>query len=97
MRVRLVPYWKRYMRKARYRCKRYFLYLPVAIGDRLDLSVDYFVRLFGPAIVFVPKDMEFPLSWLENLENANRENRTSRVRPSTHPLLENSNEKAVDK
>jgi hypothetical protein len=73
------------------------LYLPVAIGDRLDLSVDYFVRLFGPAIVFVPKDMEFPLSWLENLENANRENRTSRVRPSTHPLLENSNEKAVDK
>lgn len=65
-RIRLVWYWKRYMRKGRYRCKRYLLYLPVAIGDQVDLSVDYLVRQFGPAIVLVPKDAEFSLSRLEN-------------------------------
>ena len=59
--------------------------------------MDYIVRLFGPAIVLLPKDVEFPLSWLENLEKVNRENRTYRVRPPSHPLLENSNENALDK
>ena len=54
-RIRLVWCWKRYMRKGRYRCKRYLLYLPVAMGNQVDLSVDYLVRQFGPAIVLVPK------------------------------------------
>ena len=46
-RIQLVRYWKRYMRKVRYHCKRHSMYLQVAIGDQLDRSVDYVVRLFG--------------------------------------------------
>ena len=61
VRIQLVRYWKRYFRKGRYQCKRYLFYLPVRLGDKLDRSVDYDVRLFGPLIVLVPKGMEFPL------------------------------------
>ncbi len=97
VRIRVVWYWKRYMRKARYRCKRYFFYLPVAIGDRLDLSVDYLVRLFGPAIVLVPKDADFPLSRLENPKKAIHENSASHIRLLTGPLLKDSKVNAPDK
>ncbi len=97
VRIRVVWYWKRYMRKARYRCKRYFFYLPVAVGDRLDLSVDYLVRLFGPAIVLVPKDADFRLSRLDNLKKANQENSASYIRLSTGPLLKDSKVDAPDK
>jgi len=93
----LVWYWKRYMRKSRYRCKRYLLYLPVAIGDRVDLSVDYLVRLFGHAIVLLPKGTEFPLSRLENSKNAHQENNVSHVRSSTDSLLKDSKVNARDK
>jgi hypothetical protein len=78
------------MRKARYRCKRYFFYLPVGIGDRLDLSVDYLARLFGTAIVLVPKDTEFSLSRLENPETDNRPNHLDQARSLTTPLAGNS-------
>ena len=61
-RIRLVWYWKRYMRKSRYRYKRYLLYLPIDIGDQLDLSVNYSVRLFGRMIVLVPEGTVFPLA-----------------------------------
>jgi hypothetical protein len=89
-RIRLVWYWKRYMRKARYRCKRYFFYLPVALGDRLDLSVDYLARLFGTAIVLVPKETEFSLSDLENLGTYNRSNRVGKAGSLTNPLTRDS-------
>ena len=36
-RIRLVWYWKRYMRKSRYRYKRYLLYLP--IDDWVDATL----------------------------------------------------------
>ena len=91
-RIRLVWYWKRYMRKGRYRCKRYLLYLPVAIGDQVDRSVDYVVRLFGPAIVIVPKGTEFSLSRLENLKIVDRQNTSSHEQSSTGLVQENSNE-----
>jgi hypothetical protein len=78
------------LRKGRYRCKRYLLYLPVAIGDRLDLSVDYLVRLFGPAIVLVPKDAEFSLSRLENSRISGRQNHASQGGSSTSPLVKDS-------
>jgi hypothetical protein len=80
------------MRKGRYRCKRYLLYLPVAIGDRVDLSVDYLVRQFGPAIVLVPKGAEFSLSRLENPKNVNRQNTSSHDQSSTGLVLEDSNQ-----
>ena len=53
VRIRTVWYWKRYMRKSRYRYKRYLLYLPKAIGDLVDTKVEYVVQLFGPAIVLL--------------------------------------------
>jgi|GEM_PF-2388510 hypothetical protein len=84
------------MRKGRYRCKRYLLYLPVAIGDQVDRSVEYLVRLFGPAIVLVPEGTEFPLSRLENSNNANRENHVGHVRSSTNLLLKDSNADSRD-
>jgi hypothetical protein len=62
------------MRKSRYRYKRYLLYLPKAIGDLVDTRVDYVVRLFGPAIVLLPKGLENFLSRLEKLEKADRQN-----------------------
>lgn len=96
-RIRLVWYWKRYMRKGRYRCRRYLLYLPVAIGDQVDRSVDYLVRLFGTAIVLVPEGAEFPLSRLENSNNANRDNGVDHGDPSTRSLLKDSKADAGSK
>jgi hypothetical protein len=84
------------MRKGRYRCKRYLLYLPVAIGDQVDRSVDYLVRLFGPAIILVPEGTEFPLSRLENSNNVHRENHMFHGRSSTNPLLKDSKGGARD-
>ena len=78
------------MRKGRYRCKRYLLYLPVAIGDQVDRSVDYVTRLFGPAIVIVPKGVEFPLSRLEYSKSVNRRNTPPHEGSSTGLLLEDS-------
>jgi hypothetical protein len=95
--IRLVWYWKRYMRKGRYRCKRYFLYLPVAIGNRLDRSVDYIVRLFGLVIILVPKDVEFSLSRLANPKIVNRHNAGDHRGSLTDPLLNDSKENASSK
>ncbi len=61
------------MRKNRYRCKRYLLPLPKAIGDLLDTRVDYVVQLFGPAIVFLPKGLENLLSVSTTSKNPSRE------------------------
>ena len=72
-RLRVVWYWKRYMRKSRYHYKRYFLPVPKAIGDMLDAKVEYAVRLFGPAIVYLPKGLESFFSKLEKLEKSPRE------------------------
>jgi hypothetical protein len=58
VRASVVWYWKRYMRKNRYRYKRYFLPLPKPIGDMLDARVEYVAQLFGPAIVYLPKCLE---------------------------------------
>lgn len=74
------------MRKGRYRCKRYLLYLPVAIGDQVDRSVDYFVRLFGPAIVLVPEGVDFSFSRVENSISVNRANDTGLSDSSTDSL-----------
>jgi len=46
------------MRKNRYRCKRYRLFLPKVIGEALDTEAEYVVRLIGPAVVIVPKGLE---------------------------------------
>jgi len=61
------------MTKSQYRYKRYLLYLPKAIGDRLDPTVDYVVQLYGPAIVLLPKRCGNLLSPLEKLGEACRE------------------------
>jgi hypothetical protein len=90
VRVRVVWYWKQYMRKSRYRYKRYLLPLPKAIGDLLDTRVDYVVQLFGPAIIFLPKGLENILSRLENLEKPDRGNAAGEVGGSTDSLLEDS-------
>jgi hypothetical protein len=87
-RIRLVWYWKRYLRKGRYRCRRYLLFLPVAIGDRVDRSVEYSVSLFGPAIVLLPRGAEFLLSRLEKTEILQRQNRVGKERPLTDLLPE---------
>ena len=52
----------------------------------MDRSVDYLVRLFGPAIVLVPEGAEFPLSRLENSNNANRDNGVGHGVPSTRSI-----------
>ena len=62
------------MRKNRYRCKRYRLFLPKVIGEALDTEAEYVVRLIGPAVVIVPKGLESFFSRLEKLENTHREN-----------------------
>lgn len=71
VRIQLVRYWKRYLTKSRYRYRRYFFYVPLRVGDLLDRSVDYDVRLFGPFVVFVPRGMDFSLSMLEKSKNGN--------------------------
>jgi hypothetical protein len=88
-RIRLVWYWKRYLRKGRYRCRRYLLFLPVAIGDRVDRSVEYSVSLFGPAIVLLPKGAEFLLSRLEKTEILQRQNPVGKGRSLTDLSPEN--------
>jgi hypothetical protein len=44
------------MTKAVYNCKRYVFYLPVHIGDRLDLSVEYDVHFQDSIITLVPRN-----------------------------------------
>jgi hypothetical protein len=78
------------MRKSRHRYKRYMVYLPKAIGDLLDLRIEYVVSLFGPAIILLPKGLENFLSRLENLEKGDRENVVDEAVGSTGSLLEDS-------
>jgi len=74
VRIKTVWYWKRYLRKNRYRCKRYRLFLPNSIGEALDTDLEYVARLIGPAAVIVSKGLENFFSRLEKLENTHREN-----------------------
>jgi hypothetical protein len=90
VRIRVVWYWKQYMRKSRYRYKRYLVYLPKAIGDLADTKADYIIRIFGPAIVMLPKGLENFFSRLEKLENMHRENTLSQGVASTGSLQEDS-------
>jgi hypothetical protein len=78
------------MRKSRYRYKRYMVYLPKAIGDLLDLKIEYVVQLFGPAIVLLPKGLENFFSRLENLEKLDRGNTAAQAGKLTGSLLEDS-------
>jgi hypothetical protein len=89
VRLRVVWYWKRYMRKNRYHYKRYFLPVPKTIGDRLEAKVDYVVQLFGPAIVYLPRGLNL-LSRLEKLENIHRENTPVESEVLSHSLVEGS-------
>jgi len=43
--------------KAIYNCKRYFFYIPVRLGEALDLSIDYAVDFRDPCIILIPKNM----------------------------------------
>ena len=74
MRIRVERYCERYMRKAIYHYKRYYLPIPKAIGDLLDAKVEYAMRLFGPAIVYLPKGLEEFYSRLEKLQKPHCEN-----------------------
>lgn len=55
-RIGVVTYKKRYMTKAVYNYKRYSFYLPIRIGESLDLSIDYEVQFQDPIIVLIPKN-----------------------------------------
>jgi hypothetical protein len=57
-RVQVVRYKKRYMTKAVYTYKRYFFYIPIGIGDGLDLSIDYEVQFQDPVILLTPKNLK---------------------------------------
>jgi len=78
------------MRKNRYRCKRYRLYLPNSIGDALDTDLEYVARRIGPAFVILPKGLENFFSRLEKLESAHRRNATMDETASAGSLLEDS-------
>ena len=56
------------MTKARYRYKRYRLYLPISIGDAVDTSIEYEVRLVDKLIVITPKrgDLASTIAQIEN-------------------------------
>ena len=89
-RLRVVWYWKRYMRKSKYHYKRYYLSLPKALGDLLDARVEYAVRVFGPAIVYLPRGLESFFSRLEKLEKPHRENTPNESALLTDSLREDS-------
>jgi hypothetical protein len=57
------------MTKARYHCKRYVVYVPNSIGDALDTSVDYDVRLVDKLIVLMPKQLGDVASTIAKLES----------------------------
>jgi hypothetical protein len=90
VRVKVAPYLKRYMRKKVYHYQRYFLPLPKAIGDLLDTKIEYTVKLFGPAIVYLPIGLENLFSRLEKLEIAHRANTADRQEVLTAGMQENS-------
>jgi len=78
------------MRKGRYRCTRYVVYLPVSIGEKLDRSVDYAVRLFGPLIMLIPEGLEFSWSKLEKIASASRQNNHPTLGSDTQALTKES-------
>jgi len=84
------------MRKNRYRYSRYLLYLPKSIGDAVDRNVEYVVRVFGPAIVLLPKGLEDFFSRLEDLEKAHRQNTANQRTACTDSLKEDSRSQAHD-
>jgi hypothetical protein len=57
------------MTRARYHCKRYLLPLPKSIGDTLDTSVDYDLRLNDQLIVITPKKLGSFTATVKRLEN----------------------------
>jgi len=77
-RVRVIYYWKKYLTKARYRYKRYILLLPKSIGDQVDTSIDYEVKLVDKLIVITPKHHTSVASTIAKLDsqyqNALRDN-----------------------
>ncbi len=90
VRIQLVRYWKWYLRKNRYRCRRYLFYVPVGIGERVDRSVDYVVRLFGSFIVLAPKGLESLFSKSEKPGEVHPENYASWAGWLTGAMLESS-------
>jgi hypothetical protein len=84
------------MRKSRYRYKRYLVYLPKSIGDVVDTKADYFVQLFGPAIVLLPKGLENFLSRLEKLEKTRGESAVTEQATSTDSSIEDSRMRSGD-
>jgi hypothetical protein len=78
------------MTKSRYRYKRYLLYLPKSIGDAVDTKMEYVARLFGPAIVLLPKRLENFFSRLEDLEKAAGKDTANGRSASTGSLVEDS-------
>jgi len=90
VRIKVVWYWKRYMRKNRYHYKRYYLPLPKTIGDLLDTKVEYTPQLFGAAIVYLPRGLENPPSLLQKLENPQLEKSAHETVALTNSLQEKS-------
>jgi hypothetical protein len=67
-RVRCVRYRKRYLTKAVYECRRYFIYIPVHVGEQLDPSVDYEVQYRERCIILMPKQLKDYNDAMEHLE-----------------------------
>jgi hypothetical protein len=78
------------MNKKEYRYKRYRLPLPKALGETLDVKVEYVVKLFGPGIVYLPEGLENSFSCLEKLEKTRRENRPDAQAQLTDSMGEDS-------
>jgi len=79
------------MTKARYHCKRYLVYVPNAIGDALDTSVDYDVRLVDRLIVLTPKFSDVA-STIARLEAESQKAKRANADSAKASQLENDDE-----
>jgi len=80
------------MTKARYHCKRYVVYVPNSIGDALDTSIDYDVRLVDRLIVLTPKQLSDVASTIAKLETESQKRKRENADSAKSSELEDDDE-----
>jgi len=72
------------MTKARYRYRRYLVYLPISVGNALDTSIDYEVKLVDKLIVIMPKlgDVASTITRIEDEWRKSQRNIAETIEPA---------------
>ena len=83
------------MTKARYRYYRYLFYIPISIGEKLDTTIDYDVRIVDKLIILIPKHLR-DLASIAKLENVAEKNMPHGIGSSEDSISDGMNDDDLD-